>query len=82
VRLLGIFVTACVVLAAAQAIAAALAILLLIAFIYGIFAYPRETLGLLAFSVLAGMVEAHPLPCLGVAALAIVARLLHRMLEN
>lgn len=71
----GILVTAIIVLAAAQAAAAALYIALLSALVYGVFAYPRETFGLLGFCLLAGLVERHPLPCLSLVALMTVARM-------
>jgi quinol-cytochrome oxidoreductase complex cytochrome b subunit len=74
-RLFGILITACVVLAAAQAIATALCILLLLAFIYGLFAAPRETFGLLGLLLAVGLIERHPLACLGLVALMAIARL-------
>jgi hypothetical protein len=75
VKLLGIFITACVVLAAAQAV---LSVLFLTAIVYGIFVHPRETFALLAFCLLAALVECYPLPCIGLAALTAIAAVMRR----
>ncbi|KTR84459.1 hypothetical protein NS277_04740 [Novosphingobium barchaimii] len=73
-RLLGIFLTACVVLAAVQAVAIALCILMLAGLIYGLFAAPRETLGFLGLILIGGLFQAHPLAFLAVVALLAIAR--------
>lgn len=78
-KLLGIFLTACVVLAAAQAAAAALAALLLCGIIYGLFACPRELFGLLALCIVAGVIERHPLPCLGLIVLVAVTGTMRKL---
>ncbi|WP_375287068.1 hypothetical protein [Sphingomonas sp.] len=76
-RLLGIFITACVILAAAQATAAVLVLFVLIGLVYSLFTAPRETLGLLGLMVVAGLIQAQPLAFLGVLALLVVMRLRH-----
>ena len=67
-------VVAVLVITAAQAAAAVLALLLLIALVYGAFAYPRETFGLLGMLGLVSLMQSQPLACLGLAALIIFAR--------
>jgi len=73
-RLLGIFLTACMVLAAAQAVATALCILLVVALIFGLVAAPREILGLLGLTIVVGLLRCYPLACLGLIALMAIAR--------
>ena len=75
-RLIGILITACVILVAAQAAAVALAILLGLALIYSLFTAPRETLGFIALLLVAGMWQAHPLALLGLVPILIFAKLL------
>lgn len=74
-KLLGILLTACVVLAAAQAAMAVMAVLLLGWVIFGLFVCPREMISLIAFLALVGLFQVQPLACLGVIALAIVAKM-------
>ena len=81
-RLLGIFVTACVVLAAAQAVATALCLLMIAGLAYALFVAPRETLGFMGMVLIAGAFQAHPLVFLALTALATVAKLLHRRWHN
>ncbi len=69
---------ALLVIAAAQAVAAALGVLLLLAIVYGVFVCPRETFGLLALCIVVGLFDRHPLACLGAAALVIVAGLIRQ----
>jgi len=68
-RPLAIFLTACVVLVAAQAAATALCVLLITGLIYGLVVRPHETLGLLGIVLIAGAFQAYPLAFLGVTAL-------------
>ncbi|PZQ94341.1 MAG: hypothetical protein DI533_22430 [Cereibacter sphaeroides] len=75
-RLIGILMTACVILAAAQAVAVALAILLGLALIYSLFTAPKETLGVIALLLVAGMWQAYPLALLGLVGLLVVLKLL------
>lgn len=60
-RLIGVFLTACVVLAAAQAMAALLMVLLLIGFVFSLFVAPKETLGFIGILLVAGMWQAQPI---------------------
>jgi quinol-cytochrome oxidoreductase complex cytochrome b subunit len=78
VRLLGILITACIILAAAQAMAVVLCVLLVAALIYGLFVCPREMLGMIGLLLVAGMWQAYPLAFLGLVALIAVVRLLTR----
>lgn len=75
-RLFGIFLTACVVLAAAQAVAVALALLVSLALIYGLFTAPRETFGLIALLLIAAAFQVHPWVCLSVVGLVVAANFL------
>lgn len=75
-RLLGIFLTACVVLAAAQAAAVALAILLLCGLIYSLFTAPEETFGFIALLVVLGAFQTYPLAFIGVVVLALMVKLI------
>ena len=74
--MLGILITACVVLAAAQAAIAVLAMLALGGVVYGLFVAPRETLALLGMMVLGSAFQAYPLLFLGVVGLiALIGKL-------
>ena len=73
-----IVVVACFVIAAAQAVATALAMLLLVALIYGLFAHPRQTFGLVGLLTFAGLAERQPHLLLGLAALPIVSAWMFR----
>lgn len=75
---MGIFITACIVLAAAQAAAVALGMLLLCGLIYGLFTAPKETLGFLGLLFIAGIFQAQPLAFLGVVVFMIFARMIRR----
>lgn len=75
-RLAGILFTACVVLAAAQAAMAALVVLLLVGFIYGLIRAPQATIGFFFLLVLVGIFNAHPLAFLAVVALMTIASMI------
>jgi hypothetical protein len=75
-KLLGILLTACVVIAAAQAIMAVLAILLVAGVIFGLFVCPREMISLIFLLALIGVFQVQPLACLVVVALMIIAKLI------
>lgn len=77
-RALGTLLAACVVLAAAQAAALALSILLMLALVYGLFARPRETFGFVGLCIIAGLVERQPLACIGLVALITIANAIAR----
>lgn len=74
-KLLGILLTACVVMAAAQAAMAVMALLLLAWVIWGLFVCPREMFGLIGFLALVGVFQVQPLACLGIVALMIIAKM-------
>lgn len=77
-RLTGIFLVACVVLAAAQAMAAVLMVLLLIGFAFSLFVAPKETLGFVAILLVAGMWQASPIFFLALISLLVLARRIQR----
>lgn len=77
-RLIGVFFFACVVLAAAQALAVALAILFAIAFIASLFAAPKETLGFVCLFLALGAFQTYPLAFLGVVALIVIAGIIQK----
>ncbi|WP_288487118.1 hypothetical protein [uncultured Novosphingobium sp.] len=77
-RWLGIFLTACVVLAAAQAVATALCVLLIVGLVYGLFVAPRETLGLVGLILIAGAFQAYPLAFLAVSAMLVAISMIRR----
>ncbi|EXS68111.1 hypothetical protein BF95_01300 [Sphingobium sp. Ant17] len=76
--MIGILLTACIVLAAAQAMAVALSLLLLCVLIYSLFSAPRETLGFLALLFVAGLFQAQPLAFLCLVVLMVVAKIIQR----
>jgi hypothetical protein len=78
VKLVGVLLTACVVLAAAQATLAVICVLLLAWVVYGLFVFPKEMIGLLAIFAVLGLLHAQPLACLGLVTLAIIAKLILR----
>lgn len=77
-RLLCIFLTACLVLAAAQAVAAVLCVLLVAGLVYGLFVAPRETFGLVGLCLIASLVQTQPFFSLAVIALTLLSGLLRR----
>lgn len=77
-KLLGIFFTACIALAAAQAVAVAFGIMLIAALIYGLIVAPRETVGVVGLILITGMFQSYPLIFLGVVAMMTVASILRR----
>lgn len=77
-KLLGIFLTACVVLAAAQAVATALCVLLIVGLVYGLFVAPRETLGFVGLILIAGAFQAYPLAFLVVSAILVATSMICR----
>ncbi len=72
-KLVGILLTACVVLAAAQAAMAVLVVLLVVGFIYGLFKAPEATLGFVVLLMLIGMFNTHPVAFLAVVGLMTIA---------
>jgi hypothetical protein len=77
-RLLGILLTALVVIAAAQATMAVLAILLVAGVVWCLFVCPKELFGLMGLAAVIGLFHAQPLASLGVVALLVIAKLLRR----
>jgi hypothetical protein len=72
-RLLLTFVAACVALAAVKIAVTALALLLLIALIWGTCLHPKEMAGFLTLCACLSVFKAHPLPCLAVIGAAVIA---------
>lgn len=77
-RLFGIFLIVCTVLAALQALAAVLAVTLVGAIIYGLFAHPKETLGFLGLATILGVAQTQPLALVGLGALLLIAKIFRR----
>lgn len=73
-KMVGVLVTACVVLAAAQAVIAVLAMLALGGVVYGLFVSPKETLGLVCLMLIVGLLQAQPLAWVGIFAIAMVVK--------
>lgn len=71
-RLLGIFLSACVALAIVRVAVAALFLLFLIAIIWGLCLHPREMLGFLAYCAILGAVSAHPMLVITIVGVAII----------
>lgn len=64
---------ACLALAVLRAVAAALAIAVCLAVVVEALTRPAETLGLLAFLIIANLLHTHPLACMGALTLASLA---------
>lgn len=77
-KVMAALLTACVVLAAAQAVAVVLCLLLIAGVGYGFMTAPRETVGLVGLLCACGLVQAQPLACLGIVALLVTAKLASR----
>ena len=71
-RLIGIFLSACVILAIVKAAIVALLLLFLIALIWGFCLHPSETFGLLAFCAILGALNAQPVLVIAIVAVAII----------
>lgn len=72
-RLVGIFLSACVILAAVKVAIVALALLFLVSLLWGFCLYPREVAGFLAYCAALCSIGAHPVLSLSVVGLAVVA---------
>ena len=72
-RVLGWLVVAAVALALLRAALVVLVAGVIVLLIIGLLCDPAAVCGFIILCVLAGLVQQHPLPCLGVAALVIVA---------
>lgn len=73
---LGYIVTLCLICAAVKAVALALALAIILAVVVGACTRPQETFGLLAFALIANLVETHPLPLIATIAAVSLASLL------
>lgn len=60
-KAIGYLIVACVLLAIIRALAVVLVLMLGLALLVGIITKPRETFGLLAFAMIAGLVQEHPI---------------------
>ncbi|NYT40779.1 hypothetical protein HZY97_08430 [Sphingomonas sp. R-74633] len=77
-KLIGWILLASLVIAAAQAIAVALMLVLLVGVIWGFCAAPRETFALLSLCIVASMAIQQPILIAGLAVLVAVLRQLQR----
>lgn len=75
-KLIGWILLACLVIAAAQAIAAALVLALIVGLVCCLYRAPKETLALAGLAVLMDLAVVQPLAFLGLAALATGAGLI------
>lgn len=71
-RLVGIFLSACVILAAMKAAIVALSLLFLVSLLWGLFLRPREVGAFLAFCAFLSALSSHPGVCLAIIGLAIL----------
>ena len=71
-RLVGIFLSACVILAAVKAAIVALSALFLVSLLWGFCLYPREVVGFLAYCTALALIGAHPLLSLSIIGLAVI----------
>lgn len=78
-RLLGMFVLACMVLAAFKAVIVALMLTLMIMVVWGVWHYPKEMFGLASYIAALAIFNAYPAQCLVFVAAAI---LLGQMKKN
>lgn len=72
-RLLLIFLSACVIFAALKAAIIALFILFLVSILWGLCLHPREVMGFFAYCTFLGLVSTHPLVSLLIVGLAVIA---------
>ncbi len=72
-RLLGIFLSACVILAALKAAIIALVVLFLVSLLWGFYLRPREVMGFLAYCSALSVISAHPTVSLGIIGFAVIA---------
>lgn len=78
-RLIGVFLSACVILAALKAAVVALFALFLIALLWGLCSHPREIAGFVTLCTVLSLVSAHPVTALStIVALTMLGRLAHR----
>lgn len=71
-RLLGIFLSACVVFATLKAAVAALLVTLLLSLLWGFYLHPRETCAFMAYCGMLSVASAHPIAALVLIGLAVV----------
>ena len=72
-RLVGIFLTACVVFAALKAAIIALLSLCLVSLLWGLYLHPREVMGFLAYCALMSLIGANPTLSLVIVGLVIIS---------
>lgn len=72
-RLLLIFLSACVILAAVKVAIVALLVLLAVSLLWGLYLHPREVMGFLAYCTALGIIGAHPTVSLGIIGFAVIA---------
>ena len=75
-KLIGMFITAALLLAMLQAALSVLIVIGVIVFVIGFFCRPAETIGLLAFGVLANLMQSHPVGAIWVISLMLLVVIL------
>jgi len=81
-RLLGLLLTACVVVAALQAAAAVLVLMVLVGIVFGLVTKPKETLAFAAILAFASIVEKHPATLLAIVGITLTACLIGKAIER
>lgn len=81
-RLLSIFLSACVLLALAKAAIVALFLLFLVALIWGLCLHPREVFGFMAYCSIMGAISARPTLVISIIGLAILVGQLTKNYEQ
>lgn len=71
-RLLGIFLSACVVFAAIKAAIAALLMLVILSLLWGFYLHPRETVAFMAYCGMLALISSQPIATLAIVAVAII----------
>ena len=72
-RLVGIFLSACVILAAMKAAIVALSLLFLVSLLWGFCLHPREVAAFVTFCALLSAFRLYPGPSIAIIGLAIIA---------
>lgn len=76
-KLVCYFIGACVILAIARAMAAALVLLIILAIVIGAISKPRETIGLLGFVLITNLLMSYPVACLCTLAVIAILKNIH-----
>lgn len=81
-RLIGIFLSACVMFAALKAAIAALLMLFLLSLLWGLYLHPREVTGFMAYCTALSLIGAHPSASLAIIGFVVIAAQFVRVREK